>query len=79
MHVFQWTDGLIDHLDEHDISRDEFEEAFDNVIVREPSASTGRPTIVALVRGRFLRVVFETLPNGDILPVTAFEIRDWQS
>jgi hypothetical protein len=73
MRDFFWTDELIDHVEQHGVSAEEFEEAFDHVLWKEPSHSSGRPTFVAWVRGRFLRIVYEVLPNGQILPFTAFE------
>lgn len=78
MRVFQWTDEIIEHLEEHDVTPEEFEEAFDNILWEEPSRSSGLSTIVALVRGRTLRCIYRELGPMDIEPVTALvQEVDW--
>jgi hypothetical protein len=70
---FFWTDEITDYIAQHGVSVEEYEEAFECMLWPEPSDSSGNPTFVAFIRGRFLRIVYDVLPNGQILPVTAYD------
>jgi hypothetical protein len=72
---FVWTDEIIEHLAEHDVSPEDFQE-----VVREPeeigeSRSSGRPCCWGETPdGRYLLCVFEKLDDSTILPITAYEV-----
>jgi hypothetical protein len=76
-HFFQWTDEIVEHLAEHDVSPEEFISAFDDIVKHDVSRSTGFPAIYGYDnRGRLLFCIYEILSDTDILPKTAFEVRD---
>ncbi len=72
---FLWTDETIEHLAEHGVSPEDFQE-----VVRDPeeigeSRSSGRPCCWGeSPDGRYLLCVFEKLDDSTILPITAFEV-----
>jgi uncharacterized DUF497 family protein len=72
---FLWTDETIEHLAEHGVSPEDFQE-----VVRDPeeigeSRSSGRPCCWGETPdGRYLLCVFEKLDDSTILPITAFEV-----
>lgn len=75
MYFFYWTDEIVDHLDQHGVSIEEFE-----TIVQQPdrqgiSRSSGRPFAVGQTEdGRVLLCVYEFIDDVTIEPVTACEI-----
>jgi hypothetical protein len=73
---FQWTDEIVEHLAEHDVSPDDFEEVVGNPERRGESRSTGRPCCWGeTADGRYLICIFEHLDEMTILPFTAYEVR----
>ncbi len=72
---FQWTDPIVAHLSEHDVSRDEFETVVNRPERRGESRSTGRPCCWGETPdGRYLLCVYEYLDELTIIPVTAYEV-----
>jgi hypothetical protein len=72
---FQWTDEIVAHLLEHDVSRDDFESVVNYPERRGESRSTGRPCCWAeTADGRYLLCVYEYLDELTILPITAYEV-----
>ena len=78
VYLFHWTDEIVDHLAENDVSPEEFEN-----VVQDPfsevttSRSTGRPARIGLTDdGRALFCDFNWLDDEQtqIEPVTAYEI-----
>lgn len=73
---FHWTDEIVEHLAEHDVSPEDFEDAVSNPERRGESRSTGRPCCWGeTADGRYLFCVFEYLDEMTILPFTAYEVR----
>ena len=74
-----WTSAAIDHLAEHGVSPEEFEEV---VLSARRSAldfsrATGLPLIEGFTNaGRWLVCVFEYEDQVTIIPVTAYEPED---
>jgi len=73
---FLWTDKIVEHLAEHDVTPEDFEE-----VVRDPerrglSRSTGRSCCWGETKdGRYLICVYEYLDELRIIPFTAYEVR----
>ncbi|MBT5018329.1 MAG: hypothetical protein HON04_06240 [Planctomicrobium sp.] len=73
---FLWTPDILNHVDEHGVTIEEFEE-----IVMDPdfvtsSRSSGRPAAEGFTStGKYLFCVYELLEDGvTVLPVTAYEV-----
>ena len=71
---FVWTEEIIDHLAEHGVTPQDFEEIVKFPEARGLSRSSGRPCCWGVTPdGRFLMCVYEKLDDLTILPVTAYE------
>jgi hypothetical protein len=74
---FLWTDEIIKHLAEHDVSQDDFEHVVVNAVSNGLSRASNLPAVWGYtIEGRYLNLiaVFEELEDGTILPVTAYEV-----
>lgn len=72
---FQWTDEIVAHLSEHDVSQDDFESVVNQPQRRGESRSTGRPCCWGETPdGRYLLCVYEYLDVITIIPITAYEV-----
>jgi len=72
---FIWTDEIIEHLTEHGVSKEDFEEAVSNPSRVSVSRSSGRPCCWGhAVDGRRLFCVYEFLDDMTIIAVTAYEV-----
>jgi uncharacterized DUF497 family protein len=68
-------DGNVEHCAEHDVTKDEVEEVFENVIDEDVSTSSGRPVVFGDTRaGRHLMGVYELIDDETVYPVTAYEV-----
>ncbi len=76
-HQFLWTDEIVDHLAEHNVSQDDFEYVVTNPVSKGFSRTSGLPVIWGYTEdGRYVMTVFEQLDDGTILPVTAYEVTE---
>ncbi len=77
---FFWQDDTVEHLAEHDVTPEEFEEVVSRPERRGVSRSSGRPCCWGeTVDGRYLFCVFEYLDEMTIMPFTAYEVeRPWR-
>ena len=76
LEVFIWNDVMIDHLDQHDVSPEDFEYVVQNRYEEERSRSTGRFAVRGFdPSGRYICCVYER-EGAVILPWTAFSIDD---
>ena len=74
-YFFVWTLDTIDHLAEHDVTPEEFEEIVSNPDPEDISRSTGNPLAFGSTStGRYLCCVFRRLGDDTIEPLTAYEI-----
>lgn len=74
---FLWTDEILEHLAEHDVNQNEFEQVVSNPNRVGLSRSTGRPCCWgATTGGRQLFCVYEYLDDITIIPVTAYSVSD---
>jgi hypothetical protein len=74
-YFFLWSEEIIEHVSEHGVSPQEFEEVVMNPEGETISRSSGNPIAFgATLSGRILCCVFRRI-NGDIVqPITAFEV-----
>jgi hypothetical protein len=74
-YFFIWTQEIIDHLLEHDVTTDDFEEIVSNPVSEDVSRSTGNPLAFGYAADRrYLCCVFKRLDEDTIEPVTAYEV-----
>ena len=74
-YFFVWTPEIIDHLAEHDVTPEEFEEVVSDPDDEDVSRSTGNPIAFGSTSaGRFLCCVFKRLGDDVIEPVTAYDV-----
>ena len=74
---FLWDDRTIEHLADHDVSLDEFEEVVGNPERTDTSRSSGRPCCYGYTsQGRYLFCVYERVDSMTVRPVTAYEVAD---
>lgn len=68
-------DGNVQHIVEHDLSKEEVEEVFRCADEIEASRSTGRPIVFGETStGRIFAAIFEVVDQFSIYPVTAYEL-----
>jgi hypothetical protein len=74
-YFFFWTDEIIEHLAEHDISPEDFEAVVSNPVDVRRSRSSDAPSAFGYAKdGRFIIAVYEYLDDVTILPTTAYEV-----
>ena len=75
---FFWIAENEQHLDEHGVSRDEFEEVVSDPDSVEGSRSSDRLVARGMTStGRYLCCVYELLDDGiTVFPVTAYDLGD---
>jgi hypothetical protein len=76
----EWLDVYWDaeteaYLEQHSISRAEFEEVVRNPIGEDSSDSSGRPIRFGYSKGRKIAVVYEMIDDVTVLPITAYEVK----
>ena len=70
-----WTDEILAHLGEHDISQADYEHVVRNPESRGVSRSTGLPVVWGHTPdGRYIMAVYEQVDPVTVLPVTAYEV-----
>ncbi len=68
-----WSDEALEHLAQHGVTQDEFEDVVFSARVFDVSDSSGRPLVDGFTSaGRRLVCVFEYIDNISILPITAY-------
>lgn len=67
--------GNVQHCDEHDVTKEEVEEVIQNASDADLSRSSGRPVLFGDTNtGRHLIVVYESIDQDTIYPITAYEV-----
>ena len=75
--MFLWDPETEEHLAQHGVTPEEFEEIVCNPDSVGESRSTGRPIAFgATSTGKYLACVYELVDQDTILPVTAYEVED---
>ena len=68
-------EGNVQHIAEHDVTKEEVDEVLENPSGIETSRTSGRPIAFGETRtGRLIAVVFEEIDEGTVYPVTADEV-----
>jgi uncharacterized DUF497 family protein len=68
-------EGNVQHCTEHGVTKEEVEEALQNVTDADVSRSSGRPVVFGdTSTGRHLMVVYEQIDADTVYPVTAYEV-----
>ncbi len=76
-YFFFWQDENTEHVAEHGVTPEEFEEvACDPDFVEQSRSSTRLIAFGATSTGKYLACVYELLDESTIYPVTAFEPED---
>jgi uncharacterized DUF497 family protein len=72
---FIWTDEAINHIAQHGISQEDFEEVVCQPQSKGFSRSSGLPAAWGHTSdGRYLIVVYEEVDEVTILPISAYEV-----
>ncbi len=73
-------DGNVVHCAEHDVTKEEVEEVFQNATDADISRSSGRPVVFGDTgAGRHLIVIYEIIDDDTVYPITAYEVQRRQS
>ena len=68
-------EGNVQHIAEHDITKEEVEEVLENPDGIETSRSSGRPIAFGETStGRLIAVIYEEIGEDTVYPVTAYEV-----
>ena len=74
-YFFVWTQDVIDHLAEHGVTPEEFEQIVSAPYSEDVSRVTGNPIAFGTTpEGRLLCCVFKRLDIDTIEPVTAYDV-----
>jgi hypothetical protein len=72
---FLWTEEIIAHLAEHDVSPDDFEMVVMNPVRIGKSRSSDDPIAWGYTEdGRYIIAVYQKIDFGTVMPVTAYEV-----
>jgi hypothetical protein len=70
-------DGNVQHIAEHDLTKEEVEDALAEPEGRGVSRSSGLPIIFGTTStGRFIAVIFQEVDTDTAKPVTAYDIEE---
>jgi len=70
-----WNDELVEHLAEHGISQEDFEQVICHPSSKGFSRTSGLPGAWGYTAdGRYIMAVYEELDSFTLLPVTAYEV-----
>ena len=76
---FLWTDDIVDHIAQHAVSQDDFEEVVGDPVRIGQSRSSGLPAAWGhTTDGRYIIAIYEQLDDVTVIPVTAYEVPDPQ-
>lgn len=74
---FHWNDQIVEHLEEHGVTPEDFEDIVCHPLSEDTSDSSGRPVAFGYTSdGRFVMAVYEMLDEITVLPVTAYEVEE---
>lgn len=73
---FVWTDEILEHLAEHDLTAEDFESVVEHPEDRGKSASSGCPIAFGeTADGRFILCAYDLLDDGiTVIPRTAYDV-----
>jgi hypothetical protein len=71
------SEGNVQHIAQHDLTKEEVEEVLADPEGRSTSRSSGLPIVFGTTfTGRFIAVVFEEIDADTAKPVTAYDIEE---
>jgi hypothetical protein len=74
-YFYVWTDEIIEHIAEHDLTPEDFEFVLAHPTDKGTSDSSGLPAVWGYTEDdRFIIAIYRPLDNDTILPVTAYEV-----
>lgn len=73
---YLWEEFNTEHIEEHGVTRDEFEAVVTNPERTGTSNSSGLPMAIGYINGRTILCVYELVDTLYVHPVTAYEIED---
>jgi hypothetical protein len=74
-YFFMWTDEIIDHLAEHGISPEDFEQVVSRPVDVRVSRSSDSPAAFGNTEdGRYIIAVYDFVDDVTVLPRTAYEV-----
>ena len=74
---FIWTEEIIEHLAEHDVSPEDFERVVINPDRKGKSRSSGDPAAWGHTEdGRYIIAIYKKIDFMTVVPVTAYEVRE---
>jgi uncharacterized DUF497 family protein len=74
---FIWNDQIEEHLAQHGVAPDEFEEVVcDPDEVDRSQSSDRRIAFGETSTGKYLACIYDLLDDATVLPVTAYEVED---
>lgn len=74
---FVWSDEIIAHLMEHDLTPEDFERVVSNPEAVGKSRSSGLPASWGYTEdGRYIIAIYEDLDGFSLIPVTAFDVAE---
>ncbi|MBN2577530.1 MAG: hypothetical protein JXB10_00880 [Pirellulales bacterium] len=76
-YFFLWNDQIEEHLREHGVTPDEYEEVVCDPDDVDLSYSSNRPVAFGETStGKYLACIYELLDEATVLPITAYEIEE---
>jgi hypothetical protein len=76
-YLFLWSDEIIEHLAEHDISPEDFEFVVMNPVTQLKSRSSGRHAVYGYTPdGRWVFASYDMIDDATVIPATCFEPGD---
>jgi hypothetical protein len=74
-YFYLWTEEIIAHIAEHDLTPDDFEKVVSRPTRVDSSHSSGSPAAFGYTEdGRYVIAVYDFLDDMTILPKTAYEV-----
>jgi len=74
-YYFLWTDEIVEHLAEHGIKAEDFENVVPHPMDVRRSRTSDLPAAFGYTEdGRYIIAIYERLDDMTILPVTAYEV-----
>jgi hypothetical protein len=74
---FVWTEEIIAHLADHDVSPDDFEQVVTKPERTGRSRSSGDPAAWGYTKdGRYIIAVYQKIDFVTVVPVTAYEVSE---
>lgn len=67
--------GNVQHIAQHNLTKEDVEDVFDNPTGSDISRSSGRPVIFGeTAKGKYIMVAYEAVDASTVYPVTAYEV-----